>query len=400
MTNPIPPPSIKVIYAFLPIIIVTGFIQLLIPSTIHMIMKHFNIETGLAGILPLIYFSGILLSTILVTHLVKKFSVKQLISVGALLASISLLLASQINIFPIFALLYLSIGFGTGLLMILPGIYSTHVFGKKSAQLQSLIFAFLAIGFIIGPIFPGLIEYLNMSWRWCFAFPGFLILPMLIPVILSKHEPIDRAEKLTFRIAKEIINFDKRFFVGIVVVLALGAGSITAFLTWVITFLENNRGTDIGIAHIVLSAIGLCTFAGRRLWGKVASNKRVYKTLLFITPMSMIFIFLAPFPTNVNINILLFLIATIFISGINPLALSSAAIYPKSHASSTYTLLFGSSSIGGMTIPFGIGQVFQHFGAVVGMSSIAFLVLIIVFALLFIRKEMPLSEHIHRHMMP
>ena len=114
----------------------------------------------------------------------------------------------------------------------------------------------------------------------------------------------------------------------------------------------------------------------------------------------MILVFISPFPNNVTINIVLFALAVTFISGINPLALSAAAVYPKSYGSSAYTLLFSTAAIGGMTIPFGIGQVFQHFGAVVGMSSISFLILIIVLALLFIKKEMPISEHINRHLMP
>ncbi len=393
-------PSIKVVHAFLPLIVISGLIQLLIPSTIKMIMKHFDIVAGEAGILPMMYFAGMLMATISVTHLIKKYTVKQIIITGAILCSISLLLASQITNFPLFASTYIIIGFGNGLVMILPGIYSTHIFGSKSAQLQSLIFAFMAIGFIIGPVFPGLISYFNLSWRWCFAFPGIIILPMVIPVILSEHEPIDHAEKLTLKITKSIFNLDRRFFIGIILITSIGAGSSSALLTWLITFLENNRGSDIGMAHIILSIMGVASFAGRRIWGRVASKKRVYKTLLFISPMAMIFVFIAPQPSSIYTNIVLFAFAVIFISGINPLALSAAAIYPKSYGSSAYTILFSSAAIGGMAIPFGIGLVFQQTNSIIGMSSISLLIMIIVLSLLYIRREMPLSEHIHRHLMP
>ena len=37
-------PSMKVMYAFYPMVVITGFVQLLVPSTIHMIMNHFNIK--------------------------------------------------------------------------------------------------------------------------------------------------------------------------------------------------------------------------------------------------------------------------------------------------------------------------------------------------------------------
>jgi len=67
---------------------------------------------------------------------------------------------------------------------------------------------------------------------------------------------------------------------------------------------------------------------------------------------------------------------------------------------SAYTVLFISMSIGGILIPFGIGQVFQHAGPVIGMSSISLLFVMVTVLLLFIKKEIPISEHIHRNPMP
>lgn len=393
-------PSVKVIYAFLPLVIVTGFIQLLVPSTLHMIMKHYSLEPSKAGIIPLIYFAGILISTLTLTHIIRLLSIKQLLSTGAIIVSLCLILASQINNYYIFTISYFFVGIGNGLLMVLPGLYSTHVYGKKGAKFQSLIFIFLAAGFIIGPIFPGIIAFLGIAWQWCFVIPGLLILPTLIPILLSNHEPIDHAAPLTINTLREIVKFDSRYFYGAITIIALSAGASTGLLTWLITFLENYRGTNIGMAHIILASMGLSAVIGRLLWGKLSSKISCYKTLLIIVPISTIMVVIAPIPSNSIYNIILFFVAMIFLSGINPLGLASAGVYPQSHSSSAYSLFFSFGAVGGIIIPFAIGIIFQHTNPVIGMSSIAIVLLLILIALIIIKREIQYVKNLNNCPIP
>ena len=388
-----PSKSMAAMYAFYPIIVITGFIQLLIPSTIHMLMSEFSVKPGEAGILPLIFYSGIMTSTIAITHIIKKFRIKSIMIFAVIVVSTSLIAASQSHSFLQFAVLVFFTGFGNGTMITLPGIYATNQHAEQSARLQSTIFSFLAFGFVIGPVFPGLISYLQLSWRWCFAFPGLLLLPALIPIILAKHKPIDKAKKLTLHVIKEVLAFDKKFIFKLVLALAITAGATVALLTWLITFLEIERNTPLGVAHIVLSFMGIAAVSGRLLWGVVSAKLTAIRTLLIIVPSAALLIFFAPLSHIVTINIIIFFMAMFFVSGINPLLLSASAIYPKSHSSSVYTLLFLAMSVGGITIPFGIGQIFQYVNSEVGMSSIAILFIIATGLLFFIKKEIPILKH-------
>jgi len=389
--------SMSAMHAFYPIIVISGFIQLLLPSTIRILMSHFSIKAGEAGILPLIFFSGIMTSAFAITHIIKKFSIKTIMIFATLIVSASLIAASQSHEFLLFAALVFFTGFGNGIMVTLPGIYATNQHAERSAKLQSTIFSFLAFGFVLGPVFPGIISYLELSWRWSFALPGLLLIPALIPILLAKHEPVDKAEKLTLSILKEIIAFDKKFFFEIVTTLIIAAGAAVALLTWLITFLETQQSTPLGTAHIVLSAMGIAAVSGRLIWGTVSTKLTAFRTLLIIVPISAILVFLAPLSQTVAINIILFFMAMFFVSGINPLLLSSAAIYPKSHSSSVYTILFISMGMGGATIPFCIGQVFQHAGAEVGIGSIAILFAITTALLFLIKKEIPILKHMHKN---
>jgi MFS family permease len=389
-----------VMFAFYPIVVITGFIQILIPSTIHMVMSNFGIGPGEAGIVSFIYFSGILISAIIITHLIKLYSVKALMIMSALLVALSLYLCFLLSTLNSFLVLYFFIGLGNGIMIILPGIYSTHQYGNKNAKIQATTFSFLAIGFIIGPVFPGLISYINLSWKWCFAFPGLLIIPALIPIVLTNFSNINNAEKLTVRVIRDVIKFDKRFFVGITIAVTIAAGSATAFLTWMITFLESSRNTTDGLAHMILALMGIGSVAGRQMWAKITPKGKVYKTLLVIIPAAALIILIAPISNTAIVNICLFFFASVFLSGINPLFLAAAGIYPRSHSSGVYTILFIFMSMGGILIPFAIGQVLQFTDPVIGMSSISFLFVIVLLALIYIRKEIPLSKHIHHHLLP
>ena len=146
--------------------------------------------------------------------------------------------------------------------------------------------------------------------------------------------------------------------------------------------------------------MGIAAFFGRLIWSRVGPKITVYRTLLLIVPISVALVFIAPLSKIVMMNIILFFIAMIFVSGVTPLLLSTATVYPKSHSSSAYTILFIFMSLGGMLIPFGIGHVFQQEGPVIGMSSISLLFIIVIGMILLIRKEIQIKKHQRKNPQP
>ena len=385
---------LKSVKAFYPLMVVSGFVQLIIPSTIHNIMGEFHLTEGEVSILPLVYFIGMMLSAIFVTHLIHRFLVKKLILTAALLICTSLASASLSQEFDIFAFFCFFAGIGNGILIILPGVYVTNVLSKESARIQSALFGFLSFGYIVGPLIPGLIEKLNISWRWAIAAPGLFMVPLIIPLVFTNLGRISKVEKLSIRSVKEIISFNPRFFAGLFVALILGGGASQGFITWIITFLENERGMLQGSAHLVLSGVGVSLVLGRLVCGNLTKRFSTYKILIIISIVSLFLVFFAPFPKYVLINIVLFLLASLFFSGILPLFLSAASVYPKSESSSTYTLLFIALAIGSLFFPYIIGQIFELLGAVTGLSSVAILFIGVLVCLFLIRNALPHKKKI------
>ncbi len=384
----------KAMRAFFPLVVGAGIIQFLIPSTLHNIIQEFHLGEGEGGLLPLVYFAGIMLGCVLITRLLQKLSVKTLVISGATLVSASLIATSLSQWFALFIPLLFLAGFGNGALIILPGLYATNVLREKSAGAQSALFVFLSLGTILGPLLPGLIEHLQISWRWTFAFPGLLVLLLVIPVAITRLEHMGRVEMLSFRFVREMVSFDRRFFIGLVAALTLAGGGAQGISMWLVTFLENARGLILGSAHLVLCGFAAGMLLGRLACGYVTTKGfSVYKTLLIITSGSAVLVLLAPLSPDATVDTVLFPVAALFLAGIAPLLLSAAAVYPKSESPSAYSLLYIAMAIGGAIIPYAVGHAFELVGTVAAMSSISVLLLGLLGCLLFIRRELPIREH-------
>jgi fucose permease len=128
-TSSQPSKSMAAMHAFYPIIVISGFIQLLLPSTIRILMTNFSLNAGKAGILPLIFFTGISTSAFAITHIINKIGIKTIMVLAAFIVSVSLIAASQSQVFLLFASLIFFIGFGNGIIVTLSGIYATISFG-------------------------------------------------------------------------------------------------------------------------------------------------------------------------------------------------------------------------------------------------------------------------------
>ena len=390
----------KQMRAFYPLMTVAGFVQLLIPSTIHLIMVDFDLKEGTAGMMPLIYFAGIVISALLANQLLERFPTKILTVASAILVCLSLIAASLSPWFAMFIFFYLFSGIGNGALIFLPGIYATNTCGKEVPRIQAMLFGFLSFGYIVGPLIPGLIERLEISWRWAIAIPGLLIIPFVIPVAMARIKRMEEAEKLSFKTIKHMVSFDRRFFIGITLAIILAGGAALGVITWVVTFLEKERGVTLGAAHLVLCGVGTALVLGRLACGKLSKRFSVYKILLTLVPASAVLVFIAPLPDSAAINALLFIMSALVYAGIYPMLLSASSIYPRSDSAAAYTFFFIILAIGGVTIPYVLGQVFQHAGAVAGMSSASIMLLAALGCLLSFRKEIPLSEHANHRAYP
>jgi len=365
------------IRAFYLLNIALGIIYILIPSTVSIVMENFNIEESLGGLQFCAFELGIIAGSIILTHLLPRFSVKRITTAGICLISASLIAASLSQVYLLFLLFYIMVGFAFGLMFSLPGTYANRFGGRRAFRIQGYLYGFLSIGYVAGPLIPDLIERLNISWRWSVALPGLFILPFIAVIMTSRFNELRDTVPLSVRSIKQVFSYDRRYLIILMACLFISYGSYVAISEWLVSFLENSSGMTASTAHLVLAIFGAAVFLGRFGSGYFSRKTNPYNIILALSIVSMTLVFLIPLPGSSTVNAALLVATGLFMPGIPALLLGGVGHFPHSLISPTYSILMISFCLGIMTIPYLVGLIMQTAGSVAGFSSISALCLLL-----------------------
>jgi MFS family permease len=137
MEYPLSPKGVK---AFYPMMIVPGIVLLLAPATVESIMKYFGFHEAMGGLLQVAYFTGGVLGILAITHLIQRFSVRQIAISQVLLLALSLLAASFAPWYPLLLVFFVVAGVANGILIAFPGVYVTRTAGAESHHDQNILY--------------------------------------------------------------------------------------------------------------------------------------------------------------------------------------------------------------------------------------------------------------------
>lgn len=244
------------------------------------------------------------------------------------------------------------------------GVYATHVLREKSSLIQGYMLGFIAAGYVVGPLIIGLVERTGTSWRWAIAFPAFAYLPFILPIGLAKLKQAAGTEPLSRQSIREACAYDRKLLAGLMVSVFLAAGGYLCVVNWSVAFLENQRGMVMGAAHIVLAVIGLGVVLGRITSARLAERYPRILVLAIAAAASMFLVFFAPLPANGFYDSVLMVLACAFSSGIYPILVGEASIFPQSLAPAVYSTLTASVVLGALLLPFVFGLLQEHIGRV------------------------------------
>jgi fucose permease len=391
--------TVKKIWPFFPLIVVPGIVLLLAPSTVKSIMENFGFHESLGGLLQVAYFSGGTAGILLITHFMQRWSAKQILLSQVMLLSVSLLAAALSPWYPLLLFFYVIAGFANGILITYPGVYATRVCGDESHRAQNLIYGFFSLGVVTSPLLAKLLSDSLHSWRWALVAPAILILPLSIPVALSRLERIEGVEKLSFEVLRKVSAFNRRLFTGLLLALLFYIAAESAVSLWLITFLEKEYKVAASPAHLTLTALWIGITVGRWIVSFLVKKTDPYRIIVFLTVASGIVVLAAPLAGSKTASIVLYIMVGFFFSGIYPTLIGYVAWFPDNIASSVFTLFLGAGALGGAILPYLVGLVNQFAGIVTGMSSIAVLVFGVLACLFWLRgqllgRDAPVSHNI------
>ena len=361
--------------AFYPFMVVCGVIQILAPSSISIIMRQLEIREHLGGLLQTVYFLGLLLGTLLLTRFMQRFTVKQIMLAQASLLVVSLLAASAAPWFVLLLFFFFFTGFANGTLLTLPAIYIAQLYGEESPRMQNILYGFLSMGFVFGPLIAAFIVRAELSWRWCLAIPALLAIPLALPLALARLQRLPRPRKLSVSVLRDVLSFNRSLFIGLVLAFLLYAAAQASVNTWLVSFLEIERGMVSGAAHLVLVGIAACLTLGRFICGWLAGKINPFDILVSITLASGVLVFLAPIPDSKAASVIIYMFLGLAYSGINPFLIGYSAWFPQGESSAVLTAIISAGAVGGVFFPYLIGLLNQNTSPIVGMSSVSIFII-------------------------
>ncbi|MBU1672049.1 MAG: MFS transporter [Actinobacteria bacterium] len=374
--------------AFFPLMIVPGIVLLLAPSTVHKVMEYFGFRESLGGLLQVSYFVGGVVGILLITRLMQRFTVKQITLSQAALLCVSLLASAVCPWYPLLLVLFLVVGIANGILIAFPGIYVTRVCGEASHRAQNLLYGFFSLGVLSGPLIARLVmgERPEM-WRWVFAVPALMIIPLSVPVAVAHLERLEGVRVLSLGVLRDILAERRKLFIGLFVALLLYIAAESAVSMWIIRFFDSHYSAS-NIGAWVLTALWASLTVGRWICGWLSKRVDPYHILLFLTISSALTVLIAPMTGSRTAAELIYPLVGLFYSGIYPMLIGYVAWFPAELSSAVFSVFLAAGAVGGAVLPYFVGLTNQFGGYVVGMASISLPLFGVLACLIVLRGEL------------
>lgn len=352
--------------------VVPGMALLLAPSTVETVMEYFGFQESLGGLLQVSYFAGGVVGILLITHLMQRFSVKQIALSQVALLSVSLLAASFSPWYPLLLFFMLFAGFANGILITFPGVYVTRVAKGRSHGAQNVLYSFFSLGVVLGPLLSSLVINENSDmWPWAFRVPALLIIPLTLPVALATFERLGDVRMLSKSTLREVLDYNRALFLGLVTALLLYIAAESATSMWLITFLEKEHSVPGGSAHWALTGMWVGITVGRVICGWLTKRIDPFLVLTFLTVCSGVILIVAPLSGSSTAALILYPALGLFFSGIYPILIAYASWFPPALNSAVFTLFLAAGAAGGAVLPYAVGLVNEFAGVSIGMASIS-----------------------------
>ncbi len=378
--------SDKKVSPFYPLMIVPGIVLLLAPSTVDELMKNFKIGSGMGSLLQVSYFIGGLVGMILITRFMQTQSARRIMVANIFILVVSLALCALSPVYWLLLLLYLPCGFSNGILITFPGVYVTRVRRLTSHRDQNILYSFFSLGVVTGPLISGFIMR-SLSWRWAFAFPALLILPLSLPVIRSELGIVSGVLPPERETLKKAFSYEKPLFAGLLVAVLLYIAAESTVSMWIVSFMDKVHG--LSAAQWVLTLIWAGITLGRWICAFLTKRIDPYRLLFFLTAGAGFSLIIAPNVRLLALSILFYALTGFFYSGVYPLLIAYVARFPEELSPFVFTCMLAAGAASSAALIFASGLVNQFESLLrAGMSLIALPVFLMLFTLFWIRRHL------------
>jgi fucose permease len=340
-----------------------------------------GIDLARQGDIFLLLFFGVFLSTIFVGPMIDSFGNKLVLTLSAALVAVALVVFSTADAFLPAVAAALLLGIGGGGLNTSTNALVADIYPDKRGAMLNIVGTFFGVGALFIPLLSAsvtgvfTIRHLFLIAAALAALCTIAFLPLAFP---PPTEPLGLSLLSSIRAAKTpgVLLFGFLLF--------FQSGNESSIGGWTSTY-AGSIGASPRIATWVLTAYWAALIAGRLSAARLLARITKPRLVLASAIGSAIGCSVLWASTSVALMTVGAVIVGFSFAAVYPTTLAMAADRYQRLAGTTFGFLFAVGLIGGMTFPWGIGHISQHYGIRSGMvipllGSIAISILVTLIA--------------------
>ena len=362
-----------------------GYTSLVISSLLPLIERNFSLPHSKTGIMLSAGSIAFLITSLLIGYLLEKFDTFRITLTGLLTTTFGGIIFMISRGFPelVAAITLVNIGAATVEVSV-PFVIGLNESTGKKGGILNVVHSLFAFGAISGPFITSIIIKNPSNWKYSFlTVVAFSLIPIISITLAREHvrtmfenyrknKRVKEEKENTLIEAFELLK--NKFFLLLILGLAIYVGYEMSFSSWLSVFLYEYRGFKVDSAALYPSFLWIGLFIGRLIFAKAADKIGYKKWLIIVSIASAVTTILAIIVSRNMMSIFI----SVFLTG-----LSYATVYPviqaiiidtfRKNKGTALGITAASTSILSALTNFTIGQLGSAFGIFAGLLTIVVL---------------------------
>jgi MFS transporter, FHS family, glucose/mannose:H+ symporter len=346
-------------------ILVFGIVFAVLGTVFGLPEMRTRLQINLAqqGNLFLLLYLGIFCSSLTVGPLIDHLGNRINLLVSSLVVGVAMLAFANAHSLLVASFAALLLGFGGGGLNTCTNVLVSHLYGERRGPMLNLLGIFFGIGALFVPLLAASIEG-HITIAQLFGFCAALAFACGLAYALIPFPAARADQAFSFKDGIEVAKYEGVLLLGFI--LFLESGNEASIGGWTSTYV-NGSGYSPRIATLALAGYWGALMLGRILASRLLAGIR--KSQLVVGSALVSLLGCAILLTSHCIGLLMTGTALVGLSygPVFPTTLAIAGDRYSKRAGTVFGLLFSIALIGGMLLPWAVGQVSQHLTIRMGM---------------------------------
>lgn len=342
---------------------VVGVTMITLGPLLDPILKDLHIPLAQGGLISAGFAVGMLIGVLALNFLLARVPVKWALVGAASLQTLGLL-ASGLLARGLWSLVlaYLFVGMGCVFLNSLPGMWITSHIKTGADRAMVIMLVFFALGMMVAPMIIGAALGRGATWHSVLLAEAVMSAALAILVALSPVSNIEGRQNLHAHRLREVIGFNPRLFVAVLVASILYIGAEFTFNVWLAKYEIDVFGVDKTLAGLAVTLFWVGLLIGRLVVIPLTRRLPAARILMAGAAVWAVFALGVALSASPEMSMVMSFFAGLGASAGFPLILSFSARFPRWHAGVVFSSVIMAGALGRIVFPYLVGPLAESWG--------------------------------------